>query len=52
MAITAVAPALYENGIASNDLEDVTHTCVQCRTTMISTRRPFSGDSHAIAHRI
>jgi hypothetical protein len=33
MMITAVAPALYPNGAASNDLEDVTHTCVQCGTT-------------------
>jgi predicted RNA-binding Zn-ribbon protein involved in translation (DUF1610 family) len=38
MAITAVAPALYDDGAASNDLEDVTHTCVQCGTTLISTR--------------
>jgi hypothetical protein len=38
MAITSVAPALYDDGAASNDLEDVTHTCVQCGTTLISTR--------------
>jgi trehalose-phosphatase len=52
MAITAVAPALYANGAASNDLEDVTHTCLQCGTTQISTRRSFSSDILAIAHRI
>jgi ferredoxin-like protein FixX len=52
MAITAVAPARLANGAASNDLEDVTHGCVQCGTTLIRTRRPFSGDAHAIAHRI
>jgi hypothetical protein len=52
MAITAVPPALYANGAASNDLEDVTHTCVQCGTTQISTRRSFSGDIPAVAHRI
>jgi hypothetical protein len=50
LAITAVAPAPLGNGAASNDLEDVTHTCVQCGTMMISTR-PFSEDAHAIAHR-
>jgi hypothetical protein len=42
MAVRAVAPALYSSGEASNDLEDVTHTCVQCGTRQISTRRPFS----------
>jgi hypothetical protein len=51
MAITSVAPALYDNGAASNDLEDITHTCVQCGTTLISTR-PLSDDPHAFAHRI
>jgi hypothetical protein len=51
MEITAVAPALYANGAASNDLEDITHTCVQCGTTLISTR-PFFDDTHAIAHRV
>jgi hypothetical protein len=44
MAITAVAPAQYANGAESDDLEDVTHACVQCGTTLISTR-PLSGDS-------
>jgi predicted RNA-binding Zn-ribbon protein involved in translation (DUF1610 family) len=39
MAITAITPALYADGAESNDLEDVTHTCVQCGTTLISTRR-------------
>jgi predicted RNA-binding Zn-ribbon protein involved in translation (DUF1610 family) len=52
MAVRAVAPALYSSGEASNDLEDVTHTCVQCGTKQISTRRPFSTDTPAIAHRI
>jgi predicted RNA-binding Zn-ribbon protein involved in translation (DUF1610 family) len=52
MVITALAPARLANGAASNDLEDVTHGCVQCGTTLIRTRRPFSGDAHAIAHRI
>jgi hypothetical protein len=52
MAITAVAPAWLANSAASNDLEDVTHTCVQCGMVQISTRRPFSDDTDAIAHRI
>jgi hypothetical protein len=50
MAITTVAPAPYANGAAPNDLEDVTHTCVQCGITLIRTRRPFSSDTPAIAH--
>jgi hypothetical protein len=49
MEITAIAPARYPNGAASNDLEDITHTCVQCGTTLIRTRRPFSGNAHAMA---
>ena len=51
MAITAVAPARYVNGVESNDLEEVTHTCVQCGTTLTRTIRPLSGDAHAIALR-
>jgi hypothetical protein len=37
MVITAVEPALLADGNASNDLEDVTHRCVQCGTTIIRT---------------
>jgi hypothetical protein len=44
MEITAVAPALYANGAASNDLEDISHTCVQCGATLISTRRSLFSD--------
>jgi hypothetical protein len=51
MTITAVAPARLANGAISNDLEDVTHTCVQCGTVLISTK-PFSDDARGIAHRI
>jgi hypothetical protein len=51
-AITTVAPAPYANGAAPNDLEDGTHTCGQCCTTRIRTRRPFSSDTPATAHRI
>jgi hypothetical protein len=52
MAITSIAPALYPNGAESNDLEDVTHGCVQCGTTLISTRRSLSDDALAIAHQV
>jgi hypothetical protein len=38
-AITASAPAPYENGTGSNDLEDISHTSAQCGMTLISTRR-------------
>jgi hypothetical protein len=48
MEITAIAPARYPNGAASNDLEDITHTCVQCGATLTRTR-PFSRDADAIA---
>jgi hypothetical protein len=51
LAITAVTPALLENGLRSDDLEDITHTCVQCGATVIRTIRTLSGDDHAIAHR-
>jgi hypothetical protein len=48
LAITAVTPARYPDDTASNDLEDITHTCVQCGTKLTSTR-PFSDDAHDIA---
>jgi hypothetical protein len=52
MEITAVAPARFDNGAESNDLEDVTHGCVQCGTMLIRTVRPLSGDVHEIAPRV
>ena len=52
MAVTAVAPARFDNGVESNDLEDVTHGCVQCGTTLTRTVRPLSADAHEIAHRV
>jgi DNA-directed RNA polymerase subunit RPC12/RpoP len=42
MAITAVDPAPLANGVASNDLEDVTHGCVQCGTTLTRTMQSTS----------
>ena len=52
MAIMAVTPARYPNGVASNDLEDVTHSCVQCGTTLIRTIRSYSGDARAFANQV
>jgi hypothetical protein len=52
MAVTSVAPARDNDGAESNDLEDVTHGCVQCGTTLISTRRSLSDHSPAIAQRV
>jgi hypothetical protein len=40
------------SGAASNDLEDITHGCVQCGTTLTRTIRPFSDDTEAIAQPI
>jgi hypothetical protein len=37
MVITAVEPTLLADGAASKDLEEVTHGCVQCGTTIIRT---------------
>jgi hypothetical protein len=52
LAITAIAPVRLGNTAASNDLEDVTHTCVQCGMVLVSTRGPFSDGTHLIADRI
>jgi hypothetical protein len=52
MAITGVSPARFENGGESNDLEDITHGCVQCGTTLTRTVRPLSAEAHEIAHRV
>jgi hypothetical protein len=46
MAITSVVPAQIEHGIEPDDLEDITHCCVHCGTTLIRTVRPLSGDAH------
>ena len=52
MEITAVAPTRLANGAESNDLEDVTHACVQCGATLTRTKRPFSDDAREIARRL
>jgi hypothetical protein len=43
MVIATIEPALLAHGTASNDLEDVTHRCMQCGTTIIRTIRSLSG---------
>jgi hypothetical protein len=52
MAITGVTPALIANGVKSNDLADVTHTCAQCGATLIRTIPSRSGEASVIAHRV
>ena len=46
MAITGVAPARLDSGSASNDLEDVTHGCAQCGTTLTRTILPMAAAAH------
>jgi hypothetical protein len=50
--MTGVMPARFDNGVESNELEDVTHGCVQCGTTLTRTIRPLGADDHEIAQRI
>jgi hypothetical protein len=52
MAITAVTPVRFASGVESNDLENLTHTCVRCGTTLSRTIRPLNGDGLAIAGRV
>ena len=50
MVITAITPTRIANGTESNDLKDVTHTCVRCGTMLTRTVvRPVSGDADVIA---
>src|SRR5215470_9773677 len=51
MAITAVTPARFV-GVEANDLEDITHGCVQCGTTLTRTVRPLTEDDQATAIRV
>jgi hypothetical protein len=37
MMFASVEPARLAGGAASNDLEDITHSCVKCGTTLIRT---------------
>ena len=52
MAVTAVTPARFAGGVESNDLEDITHGCVQCGTTLTRTVRPLAGDEQETALRV
>jgi hypothetical protein len=51
MAVTAVTPVRYPNGGGSNELDDVTHGCIQCGTTLTRTVRHLSADDYVIAQR-
>jgi len=50
MAITAVTPARFV-GVEANDLEDITHGCVQCGTTLTRTVRLLSEEAQETAVR-
>jgi hypothetical protein len=39
MLFACVEPARLASGAASNDLEDIIHSCVQCGATLIRTMR-------------
>jgi DNA-directed RNA polymerase subunit RPC12/RpoP len=52
MAIVSVAPARLGNGSAANDLDDVTHRCVQCGTTLSRMVRPLDDESRGITQRL
>jgi hypothetical protein len=48
MAITAVTPARSSGSAESGNLEDITHGCVQCGTTLTRTVRSLAeGDREA-----
>jgi len=51
MAITAVTPARFNGSAESGILEDITHGCVQCGTTLTRTVRPLAGDDQKTALR-
>jgi len=51
MAIMAVAPAPSSDNAESTNLEDITHGCVQCGTTLTRTVRPRDDDERETAVR-
>lgn len=51
MQITAVTPVPFEFLGKANDLEDVTHGCPQCGTTLTRTVRPLTDDAQEITQR-
>ena len=52
MVIMAVTPARFAGSVDSNDLEDITHGCVQCGTTLTRTVRPLTGEEPETALRV
>ena len=51
MAVTAVRPAAYAadgggQSVPSAELEDVTHGCIQCGTTLTRTVLPMTAAPH------
>jgi hypothetical protein len=49
MTITVITPVRSIGGAESSDLEDITHGCAQCGTTLTRTVRPFAeSDQEAI----
>ncbi|HKD31465.1 MAG TPA: hypothetical protein VKC66_36875 [Xanthobacteraceae bacterium] len=49
MAITAVAPARPSDSAESSNLEDITHSCMQCGTTLTRTVRAIAKDDQKAA---
>jgi hypothetical protein len=43
MAITVIEPAPLAYGAASRNLEDITHGCAQCGTTLTRTVHSLAG---------
>jgi hypothetical protein len=52
MVITAIEPARSESDGGSDDLEDVTHTCEQCGTTLTRLIRLMRDQSGAPRGRV
>jgi hypothetical protein len=42
MAVTSVAPTMFASEGENTELEDVTHGCVQCGTTLTRTILPIT----------
>jgi len=49
MTITAITPARSNGGAESAHLEDITHGCAQCGTTLTRTVRPLAESNREIA---
>lgn len=52
MAITAIAPARSNGAAESSNLEDITHGCAQCGTTLTRTVRPLAESDQETAIRV